>query len=178
MANVNVKTGDTVAVIAGKDAGKVGKVLVVTPKTNKVVVEGVNIIKKAHKARSAQDKSEIKKQEAGIDVSNVMVICPKCGKATRVKHQVIDGKKVRVCKCGASLDEKPATTKKVAKKTAEKAVEATNATETAPKAEKTVAKKTTTAKKTTKSAETSVKATKTATTKKTTTTGKSSQRGV
>jgi large subunit ribosomal protein L24 len=177
MANVNVKTGDTVAVIAGKDAGKVGKVLVVTPKTNKVVVEGVNIIKKAHKARSAQDKSEIKKQEAGIDVSNVMVICPKCGKATRVKHQVIDGKKVRVCKCGASLDEKPAT-KKVAKKTAEKAVEATDATETAPKAEKPVAKKTTTAKKTTKSAETSVKATKAATTKKTTTTGKSSQRGV
>ena len=64
MAKMNVKTGDTVVVITGKDAGKIGKVLSVSPKTNRVVVEGVNIVSKAHKARSAQDKSEFKKVQA------------------------------------------------------------------------------------------------------------------
>lgn len=179
MASMNVKTGDTVVVITGKDAGKVGKVLSVSPKAHRIVVEGVNIVSKAHKARSAQDKSEIRKQEAAIDVSNVMPVCPKCGKATRVKHAVVDGKKVRVCKCGASLDEKAA---KVEKKTASKKVaKAETATEEKPAAKKTTTKtatKSTTAKKTTAKAETAVKATKTASSKKTTTTGKSSQRGV
>lgn len=176
MANLNVKTGDTVVVITGKDAGKSGKVLKVFPKNNRVIVEGVNIVSKAHKARSAQDKSEFKKQEAAIDVSNVMPVCPKCGKATRVKHAVVDGKKVRVCKCGASLDEKPA---KVEKKTASKKTAATETVATEEKPAKKTAAKTTAAKKTTtKKAETSVKATKTASTKKATTTTKSSQRGV
>lgn len=171
MANMNVKTGDTVVVITGKDAGKIGKVLKVSPKTNRVVVEGVNIVSKAHKARSAQDKSEFQKTEAAIDVSNVMPICPKCGKATRVKHAVVDGKKVRVCKCGANLDEK-----KVEKKAIKKAK-----AETSEVVEEKPAKKTTTKSSSTKKsapkAETAVKATKTAT-KKTTTTTKSSQRGV
>ena len=117
MAKMNVKTGDTVVVITGKDAGKTGKVLRVSPKTNRVVVEGVNIVSKAQKAKRAQEKSEIKKVEAAIDVSNVMPVCPKCGKATRVKHAEVDGKKVRVCKCGANLDEK-----KVEKKEKKKAV--------------------------------------------------------
>ena len=96
MAKMNVKTGDTVVVITGKDAGKIGKVLSVSPKTNRVVVEGVNIATKAHKARSAQDKSEFQKVEAAINVSNVMPVCPKCGKATRVKHAEVDGKKVQI----------------------------------------------------------------------------------
>lgn len=170
MANMNVKTGDTVVVITGKDAGKIGKVLKVSPKTNRVVVEGVNIVSKAHKARSAQDKSEFKKIEAAIDVSNVMPICPKCGKATRVKHAVVDGKKVRICKCGASLDDK-----KVEKKATKKAKAETSEVVEEKPAKKTT--KTSSTKKSAPKAETAVKATKTAT-KKSTTTTKSSQRGV
>ena len=166
MAKLNVKTGDTVLVITGKDAGKQGKVLKVTPKNNRVIVEGVNIVSKAHKARSAQDKSEIRKVEGAIDISNVMPVCPKCGKATRVHNKVVDGKSVRVCKCGASLDEKPA---KVENKKAAKAVEV--------KAEEKPAKKAA-EKKTTKAAETKVKATKTASAKNKIATGKSAQRGV
>lgn len=177
MANLNVRTGDTVVVITGKDAGKIGKVLKTSPKTHRVVVEGVNIVSKAHKARSAQDKSEFRKVEAAIDVSNVMPVCPKCGKATRVKHAVVNGKKVRVCKCGASLDEKVVKEeKKTSKKVAAK-VEETVVAEEKPAAKKTTAKKATTTKKAAPKAETAVKATKTASAKKTTTT-KSSQRGV
>ena len=117
MNNLNVKTGDNVMVIAGKDAGKQGKVLAVYPKTSRVVVAGCNIISKHQKARKAQDKSEIVKKEAPIDVSNVMLVCPTCGKVTRVKHKVEDGKSVRVCKCGAVLDKKfVKETKKTAKK--------------------------------------------------------------
>ena len=171
MANMNIKTGDTVLVITGKDAGKQGKVLKVSPKTNRVVVEGVNIISKTHKARSAQDKSEIRKIEGTIDVSNVMIVCPKCGKATRVHHAVVDGKKVRVCKCGANLDVKAAKVDKKATKVEEKAEKP------AKKVAKTAETKTE-VKKTTKVADTKVKATKAATTKKSTTTGKSAQRGV
>lgn len=171
MANMNIKTGDTVLVITGKDAGKQGKVLKVSPKTNRVVVEGVNIISKTHKARSAQDKSEIRKTEGTIDVSNVMIVCPKCGKATRVHHAVVDGKKVRVCKCGSSLDVKAAKVDKKANEAKEKAEKP------AKKVTKPAEAKAET-KKTTKVADTKVKATKAATTKKSTTTGKSAQRGV
>ena len=105
MIKVSVKKGDTVLVIAGKDKDKRAKVLAVNPEKNKVLVEGVNIVSKCKKARTAQEKSEIIKMEAGIDASNVMVVCPVCGKATRVAHAVIEGKKVRVCKkCNANLD--------------------------------------------------------------------------
>ena len=102
---MKIKKNDTVVVITGKDAKKTGKVLAVMPKSNKVVVEGVNIQSKSRKARSAQETSEIVKKEGPIDASNVLVICAACGKATRVGHAVIEGKKVRACKkCGASLD--------------------------------------------------------------------------
>ena len=101
---MNVKLNDTVLVIAGKDADKTGKVIATSPKTGRVTVEGVNIVLKHEKARKANEQSQILKVEAPIDVSNVMVVCPVCGKATRVHHQVVDGKKVRVCKCGAVLD--------------------------------------------------------------------------
>lgn len=167
MTKVSVKTGDTVLVNSGKDSGKIGKVLAV--KKNKdhvrVVVEGVNMVTKAKRARTAQEKSELVKQEAAIDVSNVNVICAECDKAVRVKHAVIDGKKVRVCpKCGASLDGKYV---KSAGKKAEK-TEDKKAAKAAAKAEK--------KSKTTK-ADQEKKATKTATQKKPTTT-RSSQRGV
>ncbi len=116
--NMTVKNGDTVLVITGKDKGKTGKVLEVFPKNNRVLVEGVNIVSKHKKARTQQEQSAIIKKNAPIDASNVMVVCSVCGKATRVAHKEIDGKKVRVCKkCSASLDkEYVKQTKKEAKK--------------------------------------------------------------
>ena len=154
---VSIKTGDTVLVNSGKDSGKKGKVLAIreNKKGVRVVVEGVNIITKAKKARKAQEKSELVKVEGTIDVSNVNVVCPTCGKPTRVKHAVIDGKKVRVCSCGAVLDKKYVKDSKV-------------------KAEK----KTATEKKSkVTSKATNEKATKTAEAKKPTT-ARSAQRGV
>ena len=104
---MNVKVNDNVLVIAGKDKGVQGKVLATSPKANTVTVEGVRIQKKHQKARKANETSKIVEQNGPIDASNVMVVCPVCGKATRVKHNVVDGKKVRVCgktECGAVLD--------------------------------------------------------------------------
>jgi len=102
---MNVKLNDNVVVITGKDAGKQGKVVATSPKNGTVVVAGVNVHKKAKKARRANESSALVDTELPIDVSNVMVVCDKCGKGVRVKHSVVDGKKVRVCgKCGAPLD--------------------------------------------------------------------------
>ena len=167
MNTLNVKSGDTVLVISGKDAGKQGKVLSTNPKTGRIVVEGVNIISRHQKARKAQEKSSIVKKEGTIDVSNVMVVCPTCGKPTRVKHLVSeDGKVTRVCKCGSALDKKFVKETKKAKK----AVEA----ESAKPAEK--AKSTKTAAK--KTADKKVVATASAKDTKQTAVRKSSQRGV
>ena len=110
---MNVKVNDNVLVIAGKDKGVQGKVLATSPKANTVTVEGVRIQKKHQRARKANETSEIVSKSGPIDASNVMVVCPTCGKATRVKHAIVDGKKVRVCKCGATLDK--AFSKKAAK---------------------------------------------------------------
>ena len=128
MANMSVKKGDNVMVITGKDKGKVGKVLAVNPDTNRIYVEGVNIVSRSKKPRNAQDQGGIIKREGTIDVSNVMHVCNSCGDVIRVKHEVkdVDGKQksVRVCpKCGAALDEKKASAKKAAKKAAKKKTE-------------------------------------------------------
>lgn len=102
---MEIKKGDNVLVIAGKDKGKKGKVLETSPKTDKLVVEGVNIVTKHKKPKSAQDKGGIVKQTSPVERSNVMVVCSVCGKATRIAHKELNGKKVRICKkCGASLD--------------------------------------------------------------------------
>ena len=116
---MNVKVNDNVLVIAGKDKGVQGKVLATSPKANTVTVEGVRIQKKHQKARRANETSKIAEVPGAIDASNVMVVCPTCGKPTRVKHNVVDGKKVRVCgqkDCGAVLDK--AYSKKAAAKAA------------------------------------------------------------
>ena len=135
--SLTVKKGDNVVVISGKEKSKTGKVLDVSPKTGKVLIENVNIVTKHQKPRSQQDKGGIMKKPAAIDASNVMVVCPVCGKATRVAHTEIEGKKVRSCKkCGASLDKEfVKASKKVAKATKkvvkadEKPVEAKKETE-------------------------------------------------
>lgn len=145
MAKLFVKKGDTVVVIAGKEKGKTAKVLEVSPKDNKVLVENVNVVTKHQKQKSQQEKGGIIKKSAPIDASNVMVICPECGKATRVGHKIVDGKKVRVCKhssCNASLDK--AMAKKVKKQTKEdKKVEKAPKEATKKSTTKTTAKKAT-----------------------------------
>jgi large subunit ribosomal protein L24 len=134
MSKLNIKKGDTVLVTAGKENGKVSTVLECFPEEGKATVRGLNIITKHNKPRSAQDKGGIVKKEGKIDASNLMVVCPACDKATRVKMGVNDkGEKVRLCKhCGASLDSgvKKAQEKK-ASKTADKKTD-----EAKPKAEK------------------------------------------
>lgn len=122
--NLNVRKGDNVKVLTGKDRGKTGKVLATDPKTGKVLVEGVNYATHHIKARSATEQGGKKKVEAPLDVSNVQIICPSCGQHVRVRHQEIDGKNARICaKCGASLDAalKADKSKKKADKTDKKA---------------------------------------------------------
>ncbi len=101
---MNVKKGDTVVVLSGKDKGKQGKVLSTVPSEAKVVVEGINMVTCHVKARKQGEESNIVKREAALYASKVQVVCPKCGKATRVAHKITDGKKARICKkCGAEL---------------------------------------------------------------------------
>lgn len=102
---MNIKVNDNVLVITGRYKGTKGKVLVTSPKNGTVIVEGVNFVHKHEKARKANENSRIVTEEGPIDASNVQVVCDKCGKATRVGHAFVDGKKVRVCKkCQAVLD--------------------------------------------------------------------------
>lgn len=114
MAKLNIKKGDKVLVITGKDTGKTAEVLSCFPEENKVTVKGLNIIVKHNKPKSAQDKGGIVKKEGKILASNVMVVCPSCDKATRVAHKINeDGSKNRICKhCGANLDNAKKATKK------------------------------------------------------------------
>lgn len=123
---MEIKNGDAVKIIAGKDKGSTGQVIKVYPAENRIVVEGVNLVKKCVRARRANERGGIVEQPAAFDASNAMVICPVCHEATRLGHQVIDGKKVRVCKaCGASVEatKGKATAKKAAKKAKKKADE-------------------------------------------------------
>ena len=104
MAKMNVKKGDQVEVLSGKDKGKRGEVIVALPSEGKVVVRGVAVVKKAQRPTQTNQQGGIVEKEAAIDVSNVALVCPTCGKATRVGHAEEDGKKVRVCKkCGAEI---------------------------------------------------------------------------
>ncbi len=101
MNKLHVKTGDTVVLLTGdeKFRGKKGKVLEVSPKEGKVIVEGINMVKKHVKPRKAGDPSGIIETESAVYASKVMVVCPKCGKPTRIAHKVYeDGKKDRMCK--------------------------------------------------------------------------------
>ena len=108
MAGLFVKKGDTVRVLSGKDRGAQGKVLLTSPKTSKVIVEGVNRVTKHSKVqtttRGAQEGG-IVHQEAPIHVSNVQVVCPQCGKPSRVGYRKDeDGHSVRVCrKCDQDI---------------------------------------------------------------------------
>jgi large subunit ribosomal protein L24 len=94
---LRIRKGDTVRVMRGEDKGKEGKVLRVFPKTNRIVVEGINIVKRHRRARSAEDQGGIVKFEAPIAASNVMLLDPKSGAPTRVRYKIDkDGTKERV----------------------------------------------------------------------------------
>lgn len=107
MNKMHVKRGDKVVVIAGKDKGKEGNVIAAFPEENKVIVEGVAIAKKHQKARMQGQASAIIEKEMPIDASNVMRVCPKCGKAARVGVKVFDdGSKAKYCKkCGETFND-------------------------------------------------------------------------
>lgn len=98
---MKIRKSDKVKVILGKDAGKQGKVLMVLKEANKVVVEDVNVVKRHVKPGAVSKEGGIVKIEKPISVSNVMLICEKCGKAVRVGFSIAGSKKYRVCKkCG------------------------------------------------------------------------------
>jgi large subunit ribosomal protein L24 len=105
---VKVLREDTVLVIAGKERGKTGRVRQVLPKEDRVVIEGINIVKRHMKPRSATARQAgIIEKEAPLHVSNVQVICPKCNKPTRIGYSVTDDRKARVCKhCNEQFEDK------------------------------------------------------------------------
>jgi large subunit ribosomal protein L24 len=103
---MKIRKNDNVLVIAGKDKGKKGKVRFAYPKKDRVLVEGVNFIKKHSKARGAARQAGIIDLEATLHVSNVMLVCDKCGKPARIGHRILeDGRKVRFCHaCGEVIE--------------------------------------------------------------------------
>lgn len=102
---MHVKKGDKVQVISGKDKGKQGVILEAFPKNERVLIEGVNVVKKHSKPSQVNPQGGIISQEAPIHVSNVMPLDPKSGEPTRVGYKLEDGKKVRIAKkSGESLD--------------------------------------------------------------------------
>ncbi len=103
---MKIRKNDTVIILAGKDRGKKGKVRRALPKEDRVLVEGLNMIKRHSRARRAARQAGIIELEAPVHVSNVMLLCNKCGKPTRVGFRFLDdGKKVRIChSCGEVID--------------------------------------------------------------------------
>ena len=95
---MRIKKGDTVKVLSGNDKGKTGEILEVIPKTEKIIVKGINIRKKSVKPRKQGEQGGIIPSEFSIHSSKVALVCPKCGKATRVGFQMDGDKKVRVAK--------------------------------------------------------------------------------
>jgi large subunit ribosomal protein L24 len=105
MAGLKIKKGDRVRVLTGKDRGKDGNVTRVLPAAGKIIVDGVNVAKKHQRATKATMQGGIIDKDMPLPVANVAIICPSCGKATRVGYKIDgDGTKVRVCKkCGGEM---------------------------------------------------------------------------
>jgi len=102
-----VRKNDNVVVVAGKDRGKRGRVLRVLPARNRLVIEGVNLVKRHTRPNPQQNiKGGIVEREGSLHASNVQIVCPECGAATRIGHQLLgDGRKVRICrKCDGAVD--------------------------------------------------------------------------
>lgn len=102
---MKIKKGDTVKIIQGKDRGKKAKVIQVLPKMGKVVVEGLNLMVKNVRPRREREKGEIVRFNAPLDVSNVLLVCPKCSQPARLGFKEIGNKKLRICKkCHEVID--------------------------------------------------------------------------
>ncbi|BCX15545.1 MAG: 50S ribosomal protein L24 [Candidatus Parcubacteria bacterium] len=102
---MKIKKNDLVLVIKGKDRKRTGKVIKALPKENKVVIEGLNLVKKHIRPRRQGEKGKIVEVPRPIYVSNVKLICPKCGDATKVGYNIVDNKKKRFCKkCKKIID--------------------------------------------------------------------------
>ena len=102
---LKIKKGDTVRILRGKDRGKKGKVVAVVPLEERLVVEGLNMVKRHVKARRSNEKGQRVEVAAPVRIANVQLICPQCKKGTRVGITRADGKAVRVCKqCKANID--------------------------------------------------------------------------
>ena len=101
---MKIKKGDTVEILSGNDKGKKGEVIQVLPKKDKIIVKGVNVRKKHVKARKQGQESGIIPIESAIHSSKANVVCPKCGKTTKVGYKIEKDEKSRICKkCGAKL---------------------------------------------------------------------------
>lgn len=101
---MKIRKDDNIIVISGKDKGRKGKVQKVYPKSNKIIVDGFNIIKKHRRPRRQGEKGEIVPVPAPFNVSNVKLICPKCNKGVRIGYTIEDNKKLRICKkCKAKI---------------------------------------------------------------------------
>lgn len=101
---MNIKKGDNVIMLQGKDRRKKGKVLAVSPIEKKVVVEGLNLVKKHQRPKTQGQKGQIISVERRVDVSSVQLVCPKCNRPTRISHTIVGGNKIRACKkCGAEI---------------------------------------------------------------------------
>lgn len=142
MASMNIRSGDTVVILTGgeKDRGQKGRVIVADPKSGTVIVENRNMVTKHIRPRSAQEQGGKVERPRPIDVSNVMLVCPKCGEPTKVGHVMGDhGKFIRCCKrCGAKIDVKEE--KKQVKK-ATKSAKTSAKSAAKPAAKKSAAKK-------------------------------------
>ena len=145
---LHIKKGDKVKILSGDEKGKTGKVLEVFPKDSRAIVEGINIVSRHKKPRSAQEAGGITKSEAPVGLSKLQVVCPACGAAARVGFVIEGDKKSRVCKkCGKTIDNKEIKKEKEKTKAkAKKEVEASEsvaaeAVQEKPAAKKTAAKK-------------------------------------
>jgi len=104
--HANLRVNDKVEVIAGKDKGRVGKILRIEKDNNRLIVERINLIKKHQKATEATQSGQIIEKEAGLHISNVMLVCPECSETVRIGKKLLeDGTKVRMCKkCKATIE--------------------------------------------------------------------------
>lgn len=101
---MKIRKNDIVKMLSGKDRGKTGKVLAVSPKEDKLMVENLNLVKKHRRPRKEGEKGQRVEIPRSVDVSKVMVICSKCGSSTRIGYKVSGDKKFRVCKkCGVEI---------------------------------------------------------------------------
>ena len=95
---MKIRKGDKVKIISGKDRNKTGRVLKVFPNSRKVMVEGLNLIKKHQKPRKEGEKGQIVEVARPISVSKIKFVCPKCGQPTRIGYRLVENNKVRICK--------------------------------------------------------------------------------